>query len=90
LTKVSFHKEYTLVETENINLADLRNESVRMYYLVEIHDTDSDEIGCIMESVDGEMKPIKYDTFSQAKVQASLIKSTLSKTQYTYIVSFNG
>ena len=89
MTKVSFHKEYTLVETETINLADLRNESIRMYYLVEIHDTDSDEIGCIMESVDGEMKPIKYDTFSQAKVQAAIIKEKLRKTQYTHIVSFN-
>jgi len=89
LTKVSFHKEYILVETEVIDLTDLRNDEIRMYYLVEIHDTESEEIGCIMEEVDGQLEPTRFDTFSQAKVQAAIVKEKLRKTQYTYIVSFN-
>lgn len=89
MTKVSFHKEYTLVETETINLADLRNESIRMYYLVEIHDTSSEEIGCLMEELEGVLQPKKFDTFSQANVQAAIIKEKLRKTQYTHIVSVN-
>ena len=89
MTKVSFHREFILIETDVIDLTDLRNNEIRMYYLVEIHDTESEEIGCIMESVDGDMKPVRYDTFSQAKVQAAIIKEKLRKTQYTHIVSFN-
>jgi len=89
LTKVSFHKEYTLIETDVIDLSDLRNDKIRMYYLVEIHDTESEEIGCIMEEVDGQLEPTRFDTFSQAKVQAAIVKEKLRKTQYTYIVSFN-
>ena len=88
--KVSFHKEYTLIETEVIDLSDLRNEQIRMYYLVEIHDTESEEIGCIMEEDDdGNLSPKKFDTFSQANVQASLLKDKLSKTQYTHLVSID-
>jgi hypothetical protein len=87
--KVSLHKEYVLVETEVIDLSDLRNDEIRMYYLVEIHDTESEEIGCIMEEVDGQMQPTRYDTYSKAKVQSVLIKEKLSKTQYTHIVSVN-
>lgn len=87
--KVSFHKEYILVETEVIDLSNLRNDEIRMYYIVEIHDTESEEIGCIMEEVDGKMQPTRFDTFSQANVQSVLIKEKLSKTQYTHIVSVN-
>lgn len=89
MTKVSLHKEFVLVETEVIDLSDLRNDEIRMYYLVEIHDTESKQIGCIMSEIEGELKPTRFNTYSQANVQASLIKEKLSKTQYTHIVSFN-
>jgi hypothetical protein len=87
LTKVSFHKDYVLVETDTINLADLKIMELRMYYLVEIHDTASEEVGCIMEDLEGVLQPRKFDTFSKAKVQAGLVKEKLTKTQYTHIVS---
>jgi ATP-dependent RNA circularization protein (DNA/RNA ligase family) len=90
LTKVSLHKQYILVETETINLADLRNAELRMYYIVEIHDVDSDDIGCIMKEIDGEMQPVKYDTFSKAKVQAALIAKDLPKGKYVHIETVNG
>ena len=87
MTKVSLHKEYILVETDTINLADLRKVELRMYYLVEIHDTASENVGCIMEDLEGVLQPRKFDTFSKAKVQAGLVKEKLTKTQYTHIVS---
>ena len=89
MTKVSFHKDYVLVETEIITLADLRIEKLRMYYVVEIHDVDSEEIGCIMEEIDGTMQPVKYDTFSKAKVQAALVSKDLPKGKYIHIESMN-
>ena len=89
MTKVSLHKEFILVETDTINLADLRNVKLRMYYVVEIHDVDSEEIGCIMEEIDGVMQPVKYDTFSKAKVQAALVAKDLPKGKYVHIESMN-
>ena len=90
MTKVSFHRDHVLVETDTINLADLRNAEIRMYYIVEIHDVDSDEIGCIMkENEEGQLAPTRFDTFSKAKVQASLVDSQLPKGKYTHIVSMN-
>ena len=90
MTKVSFHKEYVLVETDTINLEDLRIAELRMYYIVEIHDVDSDDIGCIMkENEEGQLAPTRFDTFSKAKVQASLVDAQLPKGKYTHIVGMN-
>ena len=90
MTKVSFHKEYVLVETDTINLTDLRNAELRMYYIVEIHDVDSEDIGCIMkENDEGQLAPTRFDTFSKARVQAALVDAQLPKGKYTHIVSLN-
>ena len=90
MTKVSFHKDHVLVETDTINLADLRNAEIRMYYVVEIHDVNSEDVGCIMkENEEGQLAPTRFDSFSKAKVQASLVDAQLPKGKYTHIVSMN-
>ena len=90
MTKVSFHKEYVLVETDTINLTDLRNAELRMYYIVEIHDVDSEDIGCIMkENDEGQLAPTRFDTFSKARVQAALVDAQLPKGKYVHIESMN-
>lgn len=89
MTKVSFHSEYTLVKTDTIDFSKLKEKKSRMYMLVEIHDTESDEVGCIMEEIDGQLVPQKFDTHSQANYHAVLIKEKLRKSQYTHIVWIN-
>jgi len=59
-----------------------------MYYIVEIHDKESEELGCLMHEENGQMVPTRFDSFSKAKVQAAIIKKELKATQYTNIVSF--
>ncbi len=89
LTKVSLHKEYVLVETEVIDFNTLKKEIVmNRYFVVEIHDTESDKIGVLMHIVDGEDRLSKFDSFSQANVQAALLKENLTENLYTKIVSY--
>jgi len=59
-----------------------------LHYLVEIHDKNSDVIGCIMEEDEnGNLSPKKFDSHSKANVQASLLKEKLTEGKYTQIVS---
>ena len=88
LTKVSLHEEYVLVETEVIDFNTLKKEAVvNRYFVVEIHDTSSDKIGVLTHIVDGEDKLSKFNSFSQANVQAALLKENLTENLYTKIVS---
>ena len=88
LTKVSLHKEYVLVETEVIDFNTLKKEIVmNRYFVVEIHDNESDKIGVLTHEVEGESQLSKFDSFSQAKVQEALLKENLTENLYTKIVS---
>jgi len=89
LTKVSFHKEYILVETDVIDLTELRKGKVSlMYYIIEIHNTENDEIGVLMHDEAGEQVITKFDSWSKAKVQAGVLGSRLQPNLSTKIVSF--
>lgn len=86
LTRVSLHEEYVLVETDEINLEDLRKGLVTVtYYVVEIHDTENDKVGILTDSETGEIS--KFSTFSQAKVQSVLVKENLTENMFTKIVT---
>jgi hypothetical protein len=41
------------------------------------------------ENDDGQLAPTRFDSFSKAKVQASLVDAQLPKGKYTHIVSMN-
>lgn len=87
MTKVSLHEEFVLVETDEINLNDLRKGLITVtYYVVEIHDTENDKVGVLTDSETGEIS--KFSTFSQAKVQSVLLKENLTDNMYTKIVTF--
>lgn len=90
LMKVSLHEEYVLVETEVIDFNTLKKEKeivMDRYFIVEIHDTSSDKIGILTHIVDGEDQLSKFNSFSQANVQAALLKENLPENMYTKIVS---
>ena len=86
MTKVSLHDEFVLVETDDINLDDLRKGLISLtYYVVEIHDTENDKVGILTDTETGEIS--KFYTFSQAKVQSVLLKEQLTDNMYTKIVT---
>ena len=89
LTKVSLHEEYILVETDVIDFNTLKKEKVmNRYFIVEIHDKESDKIGVLTHEVEGESQLSKFDSFSQANVQSALLKENLTENLYTKIVSY--
>ena len=89
MTKVSFHKEYILVETEVIDLTELRKGKVSLlYYIIEIHNTENDDIGVLMHDEAGEQVITKFDSWSKAKAQAGVLSSRLQPNLSTKIVSF--
>ena len=86
LTKVSLHDEFILVETDDINLADLRKGLIKLtYYVVEIHDTENDKVGILTDTKTGEIS--KFNSFSQAKVQSVLLKENFTDKMYTKIIT---
>ena len=86
MTRVSLHDEFVLVETDDINLDDLRKGVISLtYYVVEIHDTENDKVGILTDTETGEIS--KFYTFSQAKVQSVLLKEQLTDNMYTKIVT---
>lgn len=88
MTKVSLHDEFVLVETDDINLADLRKGLIKLtYYVVEIHDTENDKVGILTDTETGEIS--KFNSFSQAKVQSVLLKENLTDNMYTKIVTID-
>ena len=89
MTKVSLHNDYILVETEIIDLSELRKGKISiMYYIVEIHNTENDDIGVLMHEEDGEQVITKFDSWSKAKAQAGLLGKNLQPNLTTKIVSF--
>jgi len=89
LTKVSLNKDHILVETEVIDLSELRKGKVSiMYYIVEIHNTENDDIGVLTHEENGEQIISKFDSWSKAKAQAGLLGKNLQPNLTTKIVSF--
>jgi len=80
---------HILVETEVIDFSELRKKEIIMYYIVEIHSTESSEIGIMAEELDGVQHPLKFDSFSKARVKASLLEEQFGKNShwYTKIIS---
>jgi hypothetical protein len=56
-----------------------------VYYLVEIHDKENDKVGILTDKNTGEIS--KFSTFSQANVQAVLLKNNITENMYTKVVS---
>jgi len=79
---------HILVETEIINFSALKKEKI-LYYIVEIHSTESSDVGIIAEEIDGIQHPIKYDSFSKAKYSAGKLEEQLGKDThwFTKIIS---
>ena len=89
MTKVSLNKDHILVETEIIDLSELRKGKVSiMYYIVEIHNTENDDIGVLTHEENGEQIISKFDSWSKAKAQAGLLGKNLQPNLTTKIVSF--
>ena len=89
MTKVSLNKDHILVETEVIDLSELRKGKVSiMYYIVEIHNTENDDIGVLTHEENGEQIISKFDSWSKAKAQAGLLGKNLQPNLTTKIVSF--
>jgi len=87
--KVSLNKDHILVETEVIDLSELRKGKVSiMYYIVEIHNTENDDIGVLTHEENGEQIISKFDSWSKAKAQAGLLGKNLQPNLTTKIVSF--
>lgn len=57
-------------------------------YLVEVHDTENDKVGVLTDKDTGEIST--FDSYSAAKVQASLLKENLTDNMYTKIVFLDG
>ena len=87
--KVSLHEKYVLVETEVIDLSELRKGKISiMYYIIEIHNTENDDIGVLMHDEAGEQVITKFDSWSKAKAQAGILGERLQPNLSTKIVSF--
>lgn len=84
----SSKESFILIETETIDLTDLRNGKISlMYYVVEIYNDENDEVGVLTHEEDGEQVISKFDSFSKAKVQEGLVKQKIEKPLKTRIVS---
>ncbi len=86
----SIKSTHVLVETEVVSFEKIKKENkmTEVYYLVEIHSTQSDEIGLMCDEVDGVQHPTKFDSFSKARVQAAKLEEQLGKSRwFTKIIS---
>jgi hypothetical protein len=87
--KASFHEDYILIETDVIDLSELRKGKISiMYYIIEIHNTENDDIGVLMHDEAGEQVITKFDSWSKAKAQAGILGTKLQPNLSTKIVSF--
>lgn len=81
---------HVLIETETVDFKKLKEEvkMTEVYYLVEIHSIESDEIGLMCDEIDGVQHPTKFDSFSKARVQAAKLEEQLGKSRwFTKIIS---
>lgn len=59
-----------------------------MKYIIEIHNTENDDIGVLMHEEADEQVITKFDSWSKAKAQAGLLGKNLQPNLTTKIVSF--
>jgi len=79
---------HILVETEDINFSEFKKAKI-LYYIVEIHSRKSSDIGIMADEIDGVQHPIKFDSYSKAKVSASKLQEQLGEEShwFTKIIS---
>lgn len=91
LTKLFLDNEpFILVETEIVNFKELKAGNINlMYYIIEIHNTENDEIGVVTEEIDGEQIIKKFDTWSKAKAMSGTLNRDTPENLSTHIVTIN-
>ena len=59
-----------------------------MQYIIEIHNTENDDVGVLMHDEDGVQVITKLESWSKAKAKASILSQQLQPNLSTKIVSF--
>lgn len=59
-----------------------------MKYIIEIHNTENDDIGVLMHEEADEQVITKFDSWSKAKAKAGILGKQLQPNLSTKIVSF--
>ena len=59
-----------------------------MYYIIEIHNTENDDVGVLMHDEGSEQVITKFDSWSKAKAKAGILGNQLQPNLSTKIVSF--
>ena len=59
-----------------------------MYYIIEIHNTENDDIGVLMHEEADEQVITKFDSWSKAKAKAGILGNQLQANLSTKIVSY--
>ena len=59
-----------------------------MQYIIEIHNSENDDVGVLMHDEDGVQVITKLESWSKAKAKASILSQQLQPNLSTKIVSF--
>jgi len=59
-----------------------------MYYIIEIHNTENDDVGVLMHDEDREQVITKLESWSKAKAKAGVLGKQLQPNLSAKIVSF--
>jgi hypothetical protein len=59
-----------------------------LQYIIEIHNTENDDVGVLMHDEDGVQVITKFDSWSKAKAKAGILGNQLQPNLSTKIVSF--
>ena len=59
-----------------------------MQYIIEIHNTENDDVGVLMHDEDGVQVITKFDSWSKAKAKAGILGNQLQPNLSTKIVSY--
>ena len=59
-----------------------------MQYIIEIHNSENDDVGVLMHEEDGVQVVTKFDAWSKAKAKAGILGNQLQPNLSTKIVSF--
>jgi len=59
-----------------------------LQYIIEIHNTENDDVGVLMHDEDGEQVITKFDSWSKAKAKAGILSQQLQPNLSTKIVSY--
>jgi hypothetical protein len=59
-----------------------------LQYIIEIHNSENDDVGVLMHDEDGVQVITKFDSWSKAKAKAGILGNQLQPNLSTKIVSF--